>query len=251
METRVHRELKLRAVRLMLDSGCAAAAPEVPCPIARHRVDAAGYLDARPQKPVRRLAATADAHPALLTRGERARTIIIECKQSRADFLSDRADTPALLEKRAHLHAVRAAIEERILKVCEPELRRSGSSLFPDLEQWDFARSRLGSYQGVLRELARVDRQLHGSSKFWRLAHYRLADALYIAAPAGMLRAHELPAAWGLIEIPRHAERGEDWTISVPAPLLEGRTLHRQRLLRNIAAALAKRAHRRDARNLP
>lgn len=243
METLTHRSLKLRAVRLLIEHGCAAAAHEVACPIARHRVDAAGYLDALPKRPPRaRRTPPADASPRLLDRGERARTIIIECKQSRADFLSDRADAPALLTRREHLNAVREALEERILKVCEPELRRGGTSLFPDLERWDFSRSKLSSYQGVLGELAAVDKRLHGSSKFWCMAHYRLADALYIAAPAGMLRPHELPPGWGLIEVPRHETSGDAWTISVHSPLHEGRLSHRRRLLRNIAVALSRRS---------
>jgi hypothetical protein len=254
METPTHKSLKSAAVRLLLANGCVAAAAEVSCPIARHRVDAAGYLDPLSKKPRRASIAEDSSLTPILTRGERARTIIVECKQSRADFLSDRADALALRERRAHLEAVRAAIEDRILKVCEPELRQTGSSLFPDLERWDFAKSRLASYRSVLRDLAAVDKQLHGSSKFWRLAHYRLADALYIAAPLGMLRPHELPRGWGLLEVSRSAVDAGQWHITSPAPLLEGRAMHRRRLLRNIAVALSKRsagAETTDARNMP
>lgn len=258
METPTHRGLRRAAVGLLLNSGCAAAATEVRCPIERYRVDAAGYLDPLPKSagrgsragPDRRTPRSLDESrqaprtPTLLERGERARTIIIECKQSRADFLRDRADAERLMDERAHLTAVKNALEVRILKVCEPELRTSGTSLFAELESWNFGESRLSSYRQVLDELRSLDRRLYGSSKFWRLAQYRLADALYVAAPLGMLRAHELPEGWGLLEISRAGITEGEWALSTPAPALAGNPSHRQRLLRNIAAALSVRVSR-------
>lgn len=229
----------------MVALGCSAAACEVRCPIARHRVDAAGYWDPLPRTSARGIPADRHTPHASLTRGSSPRTVIVECKQSRADFVRDGPRLHALIQRRDHLHAVRRALEDRILKVCEPELRRSGTALFPELEEWNFAESRVESYRTIVRELALLDRRIHGSSKFFLLAHYRLADALLIAAPTGMLAPADVPRGWGLVEVDRAAAAtasADQWTLRVPPPDLTGRLLHRRRLLRNIAAALTRRA---------
>lgn len=247
METAAHNALKVEAVRWMVRSGCCAAAVEVRCPIARHRVDAAGYID-----PLPRAAARAFQTPPLgsepLSRGQRAKSVIIECKQSRSDFLTDSRDVDELLAERTRVLRVRRTLEEQIVKVCEPQLRVSGSRLFPELEEWEFGRSRVASYRGVLADLRRIDEQLHGESKFWMLAHYRLADWLYLAAPAGVIRTREIPPGWGLLEMPKGWEPGADngsslgLSVRVGATEQSGKPDHRHRLLRNIAVAATRRA---------
>lgn len=225
----------------MLNQGCVAAAPEVRCPIARHRVDAAGYLDPLPK----RLQALASDGSGLnhaksttcLQRGLIGKTVIVECKQSRADFLTDSRDADDLLVERARLERVRTTLEEQIVKVCEPQLRRSGTRLFSELEEWDFERSRVASYRGVLNDLRRVDERLHGERKFWTLWHYRLADWLYLSAPPGVIRTREVPPGWGLIE----TQPGAEPMVKIRAPELSGKPEHRQRLLRNIAVAATRR----------
>lgn len=234
METATHRGLKVTAARVLLNAGCVAAATEVLCPIARHRVDAAGYLDPCTHT-------KAACTPALLERGENARTIIIECKQSRSDFVKDNQALDRLLAQRAKLHADRVELEDRIVKICEPGLRVGGSSLFPDLEAWDFSQSRVESYRRLVLEIAGIDKRIHGSSKFWRMTHYRLANAMYIAAPAGMLGPHELPMHWGLIEVARQdVTNPAAWSVTQPATPLQGRQRHRTRMLRNIAVAACR-----------
>lgn len=222
----------------LVRSGCSAAAVEVRCPIARHRADAAGYLDPLPARDWDR--------PILspLPRGRLAKSIIIECKQSRADFLTDSRDADEVLAERDRLERVRVTLEEQIVKACEPHLRQSGSALFKDLETWDFSRSRVASYRAVLRDLKRVDERLHGESKFWIMARYRLADWLYLLAPRGVIRAREVPPGWGLMEVDGDLDADEtpiagnaSIRVSVAAPERAGRIEHRSRLLRNIAVA--------------
>jgi hypothetical protein len=260
METHAHRHLKVLAIRSLLRGGCAAAAAEVRCPIARHRVDVAGYVDAlakRSNHPGPNEAVglmVLEPGEARFERGVCARSVIIECKQSRADFLSDSRDADELIAERERLIRVRKMLEEQIVKVCEPHLRRSGTRLFADLEEWDFSLSRVGSYRAVLRDLRKIDQRLHGESKFWKLAHYRLADWLYLAAPRGTIQPRELPTGWGLLEIERDVlettESGEIddasgsgvLRVRVAAPLLSGNPDHRSRLLRNIAVALSRSA---------
>lgn len=173
--------------------------------------------------------------------------MLIECKQSRADFLRDRRDTETLLHEREELDRLRRAMEEKRIKVVEPHLRKAGSSLFADLEDWDFASSRLPAYRNLIRRLRRVDRMLHGETKFCMAARYSLADRLYVAAPEGMVKKRELPPGWGLLECPETELTGDDpnadlfgrslLQIRVKAPLLRARDEYRHRLLRNIAVA--------------
>lgn len=247
MESITHRQLKSACLRLLVQAGCAAGSTEVRCPLARARVDVAGYWDAKPrpgkarshENPVRA------GEPELISRGDHPQTVVIECKQSREDFLRDCDDRARLMTTRTELERARERIEVSILRVCEPHLRVSGSSLFVELESWDFARSSLPSYREVVRELAKLERRLHGSTKFWRFRHYRLADRLFIAAPRGMIREHELPGGWGLLEIARSEVESDvecAWEITKAAPEMDARSVYRQRLLRNIAASLTRQA---------
>lgn len=234
METALHTALRLDAVRFLFAVGCAAAATEVPCPISRFRCDAAGYLDPLPRR--------YEPSPGSW-RAAAAQSVIIECKQSRADFLRDSRQTPELLARREQLESARRALEDRIIRVSEPQLRRGGTSLFLEMERWDFDKSRLGSYRRIVGELRRIDEALHGQTKFWLLRQYRLADRLYLAAPRGVLKAEEVPPGWGLLEPVADPVPGlPPFRIRVEAPDLNAHDNRRQRLLRNIAAATSRRA---------
>jgi hypothetical protein len=98
--------------------------------------------------------------------------------------------------------------------------------------------------------LGDLDRQLHGETKFFMVARYRLADRLYIAAPRGMIRPRELPRGWGLLECPGRRLDGvaaaggladPPLHVAVEAPPQSTRPEHRVRLLRNIAVAASRR----------
>ncbi len=241
METRAHCTLKMLAIEFLRSLGCQAVATEVSCPIARYRLDVAGYLDTVPVAEPRR------AGPR--RRRCKPQTVLIECKQSRVDFLRDRRDTDRLLRLREELHRIRRHIEERRIKVNEPHLRCSGSSLFPELEVWDFSASRSRGYRRVLGKIRRLERQLYGETKFFTIARYRLADQLYVAAPWGMIRRRELPCGWGLLEYPRrrltlpHVAGGRSrgaLRVAVEAPPQATRTALQLRLLRNIAVAASR-----------
>ena len=253
METFAHRRLKDLAVAFLRDRGCLAVAMEVRCPSSRYRVDVAGYQDS-----VRDW------------QGGRKRrkrcppmSIVIECKQSRADFFRDAEQTDALLARRADLQLIRQSIEEHRVKREEPHLRRSGSALFAELEEWDFTASRLPSYLQVLDKLRRVDEKLHGHTKFYLAARYQLADRLYLATPRGMIRHCEIPPGWGLLECPNACleekssrDRQDEppaLKTTVEAPELRSSDEHRLRLLRNIAvsASIAAWGVRRQSMRNP
>jgi hypothetical protein len=239
METCAHRTLKSLAIAFLRENGCAAVATEVRCPISRYKVDVAGYCD---RQPLRKLNGELPSEP---------RTIVIECKQSRGDFLRDSRQLPQLLSLRMQIDRIRLSIEEHRIKNLEPQLRVSGSSLFRELEQWNFAGSRMPSYRRVLQRLKQIEQAIHGQTKFFLISHYALADELYLAAPKGLIRHAEIPPGWGLLEC-----AAEDWlqehaqgTLLGEAPALQiiqqapqraSKPIRRLRLLRNIAVAASR-----------
>lgn len=284
-ETIDHRELKSLAAAFLARLGCVVIASEVACPIARYRVDVAGWCELSDapfaQRAARVSRATlwsgamrderAGAHsietPSRMAQPSRpardegrsrerglraARTVIIECKQSRADFLRDDAQLEPLLRERERLRARKRDLEETVVKCHEPQLRVGGSSLFTECEQWRFEESRIATYRKVLVALRRIDAMVHGETKFCLLARYRLADRLYIAAPVGVISARELPSGWGLIECRRRTLRTggarvsglDDLPVSetVSAPALDTPEHRRLRLLRNLAVAASRPA---------
>lgn len=306
METLDHRELKRLAAAFLSRLGCVVVASEVACPIARYRVDVAGWCElgddpfARRDPRVSRATlwsgtmrdddststardggsagaepddgdgATGDAgeaaspvasattstrrsHTHSRERGHGmrgARTIVIECKQSRADFLRDDARLDELTRERERLHERKRDLEESLVKRYEPQLRVGGSSLYAECEEWRFEESRIATYRKVLVALRRVDELIHGETKFCLLSRYRLADRLYVAAPVGLIAPRELPSGWGLLECRRRTLRTGGARVSelddlpvnetVQAPALASPEHRRWRLLRNMAVAATR-----------
>lgn len=241
VETKAHQDLKRLALAYLRAQGCIALATEVKCPISRYRVDVAGYSDARGEQRI--LNGRSGVSPLSPF------TIVIECKQSRADFLRDSESVEPLLDWRDQLERMRLSIEEHRIRTIEPHLRQDGTSLFAELDDWDFSASRLPGYRKVMRQLRRVDEKLHGETKFFLMAKYRLADRLYLAAPRGVIRAREVPPGWGLLECePDVLDVGEAIVVngdevlhtSVAAPPQQVRTDRHHRLLRNIAVAASR-----------
>ncbi len=180
MESATHRGLKASAERWARAQGYALVAQEVRAPVPRYRADVAGVM---------------------VERGRAVSGVLVECKATRADFLRDASGLGVLLRRREALHALRERIEREFVHAMEPWLCRQ-AALFEgmsELGEWDYERSALVSYQRVVRELARLDDKIHGSTKFFTMARYRLASRLMIAAPAGMIDEHELPPGWGLL----------------------------------------------------
>jgi hypothetical protein len=244
METAAHYALKGFAMALLHQCGCRAMAVEVRCPISRYRIDVAGWQDiAFPRTGGQRGLDASHAYP----RRCEPRTIFVECKQSRADYLRDRGQLERVLAQREMLLRQKHELEERELKVREPGLRQGGASLFTSMDEWDFSAARSPKYRRILAEIAKLERQLTGSTKFWYLAHHNLADQMLIAAPVGLIRCDELPIGWGLAECPQHllADPPRKFTrwpvlgacVTIAAPNHKASPQHRQRVLRNIAVA--------------
>jgi hypothetical protein len=251
METREHLGLKELASAWLLSMGCRAVAHEVPCPVARFRVDAAGWSEHDWRDGI-----DSAAHGSVFA-AERSgaavrapKTVVVECKASRADFLRDDLRVDDLLAERDRLLARKAEIERELIPVHEPHLRAAGDALFEQEASWDFGRSRLLPYRRVLRQLAKVEERLHGQTKFNLIARWRLADELWILAATDVVRRREVPAGWGLAECnPALLRRGIGHALRmgtlplrvvVPAPRHASPDHRRARLLRNIAVALTK-----------
>ena len=251
METREHLGLKELASAWLLSMGCRAVAHEVPCPIARFRVDAAGWAEHD-----WRLGADPAAHTSIFA-AERAgdahrapRTVVVECKASRADFLRDDLRVDDLLAERERLLGRKAEIERDLIPVHEPHLRRAEGALFEESASWDFEKSRLLPYRRVLRQLAKLEERLHGQTKFNLIARWRLADELWILAATGVVKQREVPAGWGLAECsPAVLRRGVQHALAmgtlplrviVQAPRHASPEHRRARILRNIAIELTR-----------
>lgn len=181
--------------------------------------------------------------------------ILVECKQSRGDFLRNDETREALLAERERLRRSARRIEELRIKRHEPHLRKVEAGLFEDAESWDFASTRIGAYRDALARIERIERDLYGRSKFDLCRRYRLGDHLLIASPRGLVRPRELPEGWGLLECDRAAlRRRESADPSGPAaepaslrrrvepPRLDCPEPRRLRMLRNLAVAASRAA---------
>ena len=157
------------------------------------------------------------------------RTVLVECKATRADFLSDRAALEPAQREHARLRARRDRIREQLVSRWEPHLRREGETLFAETDGWNFERSRLASVRQADRDERLAAQALRSQVKFARMATWRLADRLYLCTPGGMLKPHEVPAGWGLIEITRGALR-----VRTPAPELGSPEPRRWRAVLNV-----------------
>ncbi|MDA0974818.1 MAG: hypothetical protein ACO3YY_01165 [Phycisphaerales bacterium] len=181
-------------------------------------------------------------------RGPRSpRLVVVECKQSRADFFRNHVGREGVLAERERLERLARRIEERRIKRHEPHLRRIEAGLFEDRETWNFQATSIGAYHRIRERLDRVDRDLYGRSKFDLLVRYRLADHVVVLAPRGLIRPRELPPSWGLLECSRRqrlgrAEPGERLRTRRRPDRLESDDGRRQRFLRNIAASASRAA---------
>ena len=134
-------------------------------------------------------------------------TVLVECKASRADFLSDRDDLERTANEHRRLRERLDRMHRELLPRWEPHLQRRGESLFTETDGWDTDRSRLQSVREARRDERLARLALQGRVKFDRMARWRLADRLYLCCATGVIRGSEIPAGWGLLEVTRGALR--------------------------------------------
>lgn len=252
-------QLKRLAAAYLLRHGCTAAALEVRCAIGKYRVDAAGWMDAESLGAgVNHLRRWADPQQELVFDALREKVmrkrcepvaIVIECKQSRGDFARDNELKARLIAERDREMA-RLAKLESIVRTSEPELRASGTFLFDAMEEWDLSKARGKGYKAGLERIARIEKRLNGKTKFWAMSRYRVADRMYLMAPAGLVKKDEVPLGWGLLECGIAWKKLEGMSlvelsevpvrVAAEAPLHACPAAYRQRVLRSIAVALTR-----------
>lgn len=225
-KTAAHRELERRTLLWAQRHQWPFAAPEVSIPGGRFRIDVAAAKPGRERRSYYCEQSKCHRKRSATVVGP---TAIFECKASRADFLKDAADfreTLARLEKLA----ARRAMHETWLKEREPQLRMREGLFAEDDRLSQEAGSQYESLRLVLEETAQLQRRLFGRTKFSRLRAMRFADFHYLVAMPGVVRPHELPEGWGLLE----AVENEDLELLVPAdataPPEEGRVILLQRI---------------------
>jgi hypothetical protein len=175
-ETAAHARLKRLACIWAQGHGYSACALEVSLPHCRYRADVAAFREDR--------------------EGDRA--AIFECKQSLADLERDNCDSATT---RAHLNLVetRRGVIERNLRVHYPTLR-TGETLFPDYDAWDFSQLDHRGYSSVVRNGAALERRLIDCTKFEKLARYKCANLFYlvVSEPLREIALNGL-GGWGLL----------------------------------------------------
>ncbi|HEY2712536.1 MAG TPA: hypothetical protein VGI60_08485 [Chthoniobacterales bacterium] len=176
-ETAAHRGLKQLAFLWAQENGYRLAAFEVSLPKCRYRADVAAY---RPRRS-----------------GALGHTAVFECKQSTPDLRRDDCRRPRTVARLESVYR-RQQILEKHLRVHYPTLR-TGETLFPEWDDWDFAAIEHCGYRRVIRELTTLQNQLRDGRKFERLAHYCCANLLYLVLPNELLREAEVPLGWGLL----------------------------------------------------
>jgi hypothetical protein len=175
-ESAAHARLKRLACIWAQAHGYSACAVEVSLPRCRYRADVAAFRVHRD--------------------GDRA--AIFECKQALADLRRDNCDSASARE-RLDLVQARRTVIERNLRLHYPTLR-TGESLFPDYDAWDFDQAHHRGYSCILRHGAMLQQRLIGCTKFEKLARYHCANLCYlvIAEPLHSV-AFEMPRGWGLL----------------------------------------------------
>lgn len=190
-ETVQHRTLKRLALLWAQANGYVICAAEVSLPNLQFRLDVAGY------KPAMALPSSTGAGAARRKVPSLGTTAIFECKQARLDFVRDARCAQLMLLRLAKLEERKARSEEA-LKIHCPSLR-NGDSLFAEYESYDFGRAGYEVYEKVLAEIRTISQRLYRETKFEKLYRWKAANLHYVVAEAGLIKAHEVPAGWGLL----------------------------------------------------
>ena len=162
-----------------------------------------------------------------------ARTAVYQCYADRDAFWPDASRSEQILPRLQQFRSEMAELEDRIRRE-EPELRADGT-LFEELAEWRYDRSRNPEYHRLRRQIDRAEHALYCGTKFERVRSADLADRLYLAVPADLIGADELADGWGLLWV------HDDLSVALvaeaePRECLPANRLH---LVQNIAAAAA------------
>jgi hypothetical protein len=217
-ESAAHLALKRLALVWAQENDYRIAALEVSLPKCRYRADVAAY---RPEK--------GDSLGV---------TAIFECKQSAPDLRRDDRQTAATHARLETLFRRRQILEKH-LRVHYPTLR-TGETLFPEWDAWNFAATEHRGYARVARELAALQRQLRNGRKFEKIARYACANLFYLVAPDELVDEPAAPLGWGLL-----VEKSGALTLRRKPIWQESSSAARLHVLQKIAAAGTREINRR------
>ncbi|MDP7069947.1 MAG: hypothetical protein QF561_01190 [Phycisphaerales bacterium] len=218
-ESNHHQRLKRLSAGWLRGQGYVAVGAEVGLRAGGFRADMAGWTDRR----LDRRGVPLRCSP---------RTCLIECKVSRADFARDGGRGARLLGRRARVVSM---LRELNASPGRP-LRRATRS---DPMLFDLRGTTLDDVASRVRrlslELVAIDQRLGGRCKFAKMAWWRAADLLLLAAPVGLIKRREIPWGWGLLE-----EEGGVLRVAVAGPQMESQPEDRLRILRGIAVSASR-----------
>ncbi len=175
-----------------------------------------------------------DAGAFFLNAGKRnvevAKTVLVMTCMDRDKCWIDASYKADLLKLLGEAKAEKAELEE-MLKIKEPDLK--DDSLFPESQNWDFSKAKSRKYHACLRKIEKIEYSIYHGSKFERLMFEQCADEYYLAVPAGLIAAEELPEEWGLVYI------AENYEAAVIRPATPCRTTPEKRAAFALRAAAA------------
>jgi hypothetical protein len=180
-----HRALKALALRWTREQRFRIAAPEVYVPQFQARIDVAACKPEAPKREKGKL---------LLRAGT---TVILECKQSRTDFLKDAKTEDGISLRLADLHKKRELYEASMRRNF-PTLRE-GETLFPEYDVYRFQEVGWAPYEEVLREIQQLSSQMLERTKFSRFTRWKGANLHYLVTEPGVAEPEEIPPGWGLL----------------------------------------------------
>ena len=175
-ETDTHLRLKRLALLWAQANGYSACATETTVPKCRYRVDVAAY---RPQK------------------NEPGVTAVFECKQALPDLRRDNRCGEATRERLLSISRRRAVLEKHF-RIHYPTLR-TGDSLFPEYDSYNFTMISHQAYRRVLREFSVLQHRLGTGRKFESLVRYRCANLFFLVLPQHLFSDAEVPIGWGAL----------------------------------------------------
>ena len=127
------------------------------------------------------------------------RTVVVEERVSRHECWPECSDTEMILPSYRECQAARKEMEAAIRKE-EPHLLDS-DVLFPEIEYWNYEKTANPDYKPCLAKLAEFESALYRGSRFERIREGAVANELYLAVPAGLIRPDELAEGWGLLYV--------------------------------------------------
>ncbi len=179
-ETVTHRELKALSADWLKRRGCDVIALEVKLPLSNFRADVASYRSRKRMS------------------NSPGETFVVECKQSRADFMRDAGMEEEAKSESSDLRK-RMKTLRTLLSLHLPQCRKY-QSLFCEYDTYDFCDWRHEGWYRITRRLQVLENRLEQGVKFAKIARYGCANYCYIAISDSTVASEsEVPMGWGLL----------------------------------------------------